>query len=147
MCANEESGRADDHSWIFQSEEPRFLHAILPIASHTSSRIEKNQSVSKCCWHIAAEILADLVMYLDMTQRLITCYVSLMTTVFVTLPVKNQLTISHRDEEKKHKPRPSRNIIPSYWPPQLLTKSTWMKTVIKCKCETYHHKYTQTKEC
>lgn len=74
VCANEESGRADDHSLVFLFAEPRLLHAILPIASHTPNRIEKIRlCVSKFCWHITARILADLVMYLDMTQRLIMC--------------------------------------------------------------------------
>lgn len=41
MYADEESGRADDHSVVFLFEEPRFLHAILPVASRTHNRTEK----------------------------------------------------------------------------------------------------------
>lgn len=74
MYANEESGRADDHSLLFLFVEPKFLHAILllPVALLTGLK-KIRLCVSKFCSYITARILADLVMYLDMTQRLIMC--------------------------------------------------------------------------
>lgn len=47
-----------------------------------------------------------------MTQRLIMCQVPLVTTFLMTLLAKNQLAISHRDEENKSKPKPSSTYYP-----------------------------------
>lgn len=65
----------------------------------------------------------------------------------MTLQVANQLAFSHRDEESKAKRKTFRHILSCYWPAQLLTKSTWMETVVKFKYDTWYHKYMQTKNC